>query len=189
MDKVKLGSNPYLYPMPVALVGARVRGKPNFLTVAFVAIVNYDPAIIAIGLGKDHYTNSGIKRNKTFSVNIPSAQMVKAVDYCGIYSGRKKDKSAIFKIFYGKLKTAPMIEQCPVVMECKLVKTIRLGCDELFLGKIIEIYTEKKYLTQGKPDIKKIQPIVFSMPDNNYWKIGGKLGKAWKIGKNFKPKN
>ncbi len=188
MEKVKLGARPYLYPMPVVLVGAQVKGKPNFLTVAFVGIANFKPAIIAVALGRHHYTNSGIKLNKTFSVNIPSEEMVKAVDYCGIYSGHKVDKSEIFQTFSGRLKTAPMISQCPITMECKLIKSLRFGIDELFLGKIVEIYADKKCLSNGEPDLKKIKPLLLTMPDNKYWEAGKCRGQAWKIGKSFKPK-
>jgi len=190
MNKVKLGARPYLYPMPIVLVGANVNGKPNFLTAAFVGIANYKPAMIAVGLGKHHYTNSGIKKNKTFSVNIPSQAMVKAVDFCGIYSGHKVDKSELFQTFSGKLKTAPMIAECPISMECKLIRSIPLGIDELFLAKIVEVYADKKCLTppgRGEPDLRKIQPLLFTMPDNKYWKIGKFCGPAWKIGKGFKP--
>ena len=95
--------------MPVSLVGAHVDGKPNFLAVAWFTMVSYKPPRIAIALGKGHYTNPGIKENKTFSVCLPSEDMAEITDYCGIVSGNKTDKSEIFDLFYGELKTAPMI--------------------------------------------------------------------------------
>ncbi|MEM3586879.1 MAG: flavin reductase family protein, partial [Candidatus Jordarchaeaceae archaeon] len=144
--------------------------------------------LISISLNKAHYTNQGIKENKTFSVNIPSAEMAIVTDYCGLFSGSKIDKSTIFVTFYGKLKTAPMIMECPLNLECKLVQTLEFPVDEVFIGEIVSVYSEKQYLTNGLPDIKKINPLVFSMHDNNYWKIGEKVGQAWNIGKKFKPK-
>jgi len=59
------------------------------------------------------------------------------------------------------------------------------GANELFIGEIIGAYTAEKYLTNGLPDISKIRPIIFSMHDNNYWKLGGHLGRAWSVGKGF----
>ena len=105
MDKINLGSTIPAYPMPVSLVGTHVNGKPNFLAVAWFTMASYKPPRISIALGKGHYSNPGIKGNKTFSVCLPSEDMVEVTDYCGIVSGKKHDKSKIFDLFYGELKT------------------------------------------------------------------------------------
>lgn len=186
MDKKKIGANTYLYPMPTTIVGANVNGKANFITIAYCGIVQHRPPMIAVTLGKIHYTNAGIKENGTFSVNIPSEEMVKITDYVGIKSGREIDKSQLFGVFYGELKTAPMINEAPLNLECKLIKILDFGgANEVFIGEIVQAYANEGILTNGLPDIKKINPIVFSMHDNNYWKIGEHLGKAWNIGRNF----
>src|SRR3990170_2228633 len=110
--KVKLGIKNCLYPMPTTLVGALVNGKPNYVTIAHVGIM--DLTSVSLGMNKSHFTNLGIKENKTFSVNIPSARLVKETDYCGLVSGKNENKTALFTIFYGTLETAPMIEQCAI---------------------------------------------------------------------------
>ena len=185
-EKKTIGSRNFLYPMPTVLVSADVNGKPNYLTVAFCGIVQAGPPMIAVTLGKMHYTNEGIRENKCFSVNIPSRHMLEVTDYCGIVSGKKADKSDIFRSFYGKLGKAPMIHECPVNLECRLVDTLDFGGgSEVFIGEIMESYAEEKYLCNGIPDVEKIEPIVFSMYDNNYWGIGKHLGKAWHSGKKF----
>jgi flavin reductase (DIM6/NTAB) family NADH-FMN oxidoreductase RutF len=92
MKKIRIGSKIPVYPMPVALIGAHVNDKPNFLTVAWWSMVNFKPPLIAVVINKGHYTNKGIKENKTFSINIPSSEMVKATDYCSTVSGFEKDK-------------------------------------------------------------------------------------------------
>jgi flavin reductase (DIM6/NTAB) family NADH-FMN oxidoreductase RutF len=188
MEKKEIGAKNYFYPMPTTLIGANVNGKPNYLTVAFCGMVNINPPLISAALNKAHYTNPGIKENKTFSVNIPSAEMAKITDYCGLVSGSKVDKSKLFETFYGKLKTAPMIKECPLNLECKLIQTLELSVDEIFIGEIVAAYAEERYLTDGRPDVKKINPMVFSLHDNNYWKVGELVGRAWSIGKNFKSK-
>jgi len=189
-EKKAIGARNFLYPMPTTLVGADVNGKPNYLTIAFCGIVQASPPMIAVTLGKMHYTNEGIRENNCFSVNIPSRYMVEATDYCGIVSGKKADKSGIFKTFYGKLEKAPMIRECPVNLECRLVDTLDFGgTNEVFIGEIVESYTEERYLCNGIPDIEKIEPIVFSMYDNNYWGVGEHLGRAWYVGKNFYENN
>jgi flavin reductase (DIM6/NTAB) family NADH-FMN oxidoreductase RutF len=189
MDKINLGSAIPGYPMPVSLVGAHVEGKPNFLAVAWFTMASYKPPRIAIALGKGHYTNPGIKANKAFSVCLPSVDMIEATDYCGIVSGKKIDKSSIFDLFYGELKTAPMIKDCPLSMECKLVETVESSLNEIFIGEIIGTYTEERFLSDGKLDFKKMKPFILSQPDTSYWTLGERVAKAWNIGKSYKAKH
>lgn len=183
MEKINIGNNVCPYPMPVSLVGANVGGRANFMAVAWFARVNYTPAIIAAAINKRHHTAAGIRENGTFSVNFPSAEMVEQTDYCGIVSGKKTDKSGLFDVFYGELKTAPLISQCPVCLECRLLDTISQPMDNLFLGEIVGAYTEEQYLTDGKPDVRKMNPFLLTMPDNNYWTVGAHAGNAWSAGK------
>ena len=84
MEKIKLGPQTLLYPMPAVLVGAQVNGTPNFMTVAWCGIAAFKPAAIAVAIHKKRYTLKGIMENKTFSVNVPSTNMVKETDYCAL---------------------------------------------------------------------------------------------------------
>ncbi len=167
--------------MPTTIVGSLVSGKPNYVTIAHVGIMEL--ATISLGMNKKHYTNQGIKENKTFSVNIPSEKMVKETDYCGLVSGKSKDKTTFFKTFYGTLKTAPMIEECALNMECQLVKTVDFPNHDGFIGQIIETYCDENVLTDGVVDLGKLKPLLFAMNDRSYWGIGNKVANAWNIGK------
>jgi flavin reductase (DIM6/NTAB) family NADH-FMN oxidoreductase RutF len=187
MSKKNLGNQSLLYPYPVTILGTMVNGKPNFMTLAFVGIVNSKPGMIALGCGKRHLTNAGIKENQTFSINLPSTDMIKLADYIGCVSGSKIDKSELFKVFYGKLGTAPMIEECPLCLECKVLKILDLGgLDDIIIGEIIESYCEEKCLTDNLPDLEKLKPFLLSMYENRYFATGEYLGKAWKIGLDYK---
>ena len=188
MQKIEIGAKVFLYPMPTTLVGANVGEKPNYLVVAFCGGISNNRPVISVALNRGHYTTPGIIENKTFSVNLPSAEMVHITDYCGLVSGRKVDKSKIFKTFYGKLKTAPMIHECPLNLECKLVQTLDSGSTKIFLGEVVSAYTEEKYLTGGLPDIQKMDPIIFAHHTRNYWTIGRDLGRAYTLGKTIKTK-
>ena len=189
MLKKNLGNKSFLYPYPVTVLGSNVKGKPNFMTLAFAGIVNASPGMIALGCNKGHLTNKGIKENQTFSINLPSRDMVEVVDYIGCVSGEKVDKSSLFKVFYGKLETAPMIDNCPLCLECKVLKTLDLGgLDDIFIGEIIESYCNADCLTGNLPDIEKLKPFLLSMYENKYFSIGDYLGKAWNIGLNYPKK-
>jgi flavin reductase (DIM6/NTAB) family NADH-FMN oxidoreductase RutF len=183
MEKIELSAKTICYPMSCSLVGANVGGKPNYLTVAWLSMVNFKPPYLMIALGKSHYTNPGIKENGTFSVNIPSAAMADVTDYCGIVSGNKYDKAKMFETFYGKLKTAPMIKECPFNVECKVIQTVDFTVDELFIGEIIAAYSDERYLTEGLPDLRKIAPLILSGPERKYLALGAELGPAWEMGK------
>ena len=183
--EIRIGT--YLYPMPVTIVGANVEGKPNFMPIAWCSIVEHSPPMIEISASKNHYTNKGIKENGTFSINIPSIDMIEITDYIGIKSGKDIDKSELFEIFYGELKTSPMISQAPLNLECKLEHIVNLEIQhEIFIGEIIKAYAEEEIIENNIPDIKKLNPVIFSMNDNNYWELGKHIGRAWSIGRDFK---
>lgn len=179
--KKELGAKNCLYPLPTTLIGALVDGKPNYITIAHVGIMDLES--VSLGMAKVHYTNAGIKDNGTFSVNIPSVKMVKETDYCGLVSGRKHDKAKLFSTFFGKLKTAPMIDECVINMECELIKTVDFPNHDVFIGKIANTYCEETILTNGGVDFGKVQPILFVMNDPSYWMLGNKFAKAWGVGK------
>lgn len=186
MSKVQLDPNAFIYPMPVTLVGATVAGRVNFLAVAWVTRVNLNPPLLAVAINRRHFTPPGIREHGNFSVNCPSADMLEQTDYCGLVSGRQADKSGLFEVFYGKLKTAPMIRECPLCLECSLNQVVELPSQYLFIGEIVAAYTEEHYLTDGKPDIHKMNPLVLTMPDNNYWTVGEHAGRAWSAGKKLR---
>jgi flavin reductase (DIM6/NTAB) family NADH-FMN oxidoreductase RutF len=182
--KINVGAKNCLYPMPTTLIGALVNGKPNYITIAHVGIM--DLGSVSLGMSKAHYTNADIKANRTFSVNIPSVKMVKETDHCGLVSGKTLDKSVLFKTFYGKLKSAPMIEECTINVECELIKTVDFPSHDVFVGRIAATYCDEAILIEGVVDFGKVQPILFVMNDRSYWKLGNKFAKAWDVGKEIK---
>ena len=184
MDKKQIGQNFFL-PMPVVLVGTQVNGKANFMTVGWCARANANPPMILCGIGNHHYTPKGIAAMRTFSVNIPSSDLLEKTDYCGMVSGETIDKSHVFDVFYGSLKTAPMIRECPVSLECRFVQTVPLPTNTLFIGEISGAYADGRVMKEGKPDFPEIDPLLLTMPENRYWTLGRYAGDAWSAGKNL----
>jgi flavin reductase (DIM6/NTAB) family NADH-FMN oxidoreductase RutF len=185
MEKVKIGPHGFLYPMPMVIVGADVGGKPNFMPVAWVTRTNHAPPRIGIALGKSHRTNVGIREHQEFSVNVPHERMRVVTDFIGLNSGAKTDKSGLFEILRGQLSHAPMIAECPLTMECRVVQTVDQPSNEFFIGDIVETYCSPDYLMEGKPDIARIKPFTLTMPDNRYWAVGAQIGRAWSDGRGF----
>jgi len=183
MDKIEVNINMTCYPMPCMLIGTMVGEKANFMTVAYFSQVSLKPPYILAALDKEHYTNAGIKETGAFSINIPSTSMAEVTDYCGLVSGKKFDKSTVFEVFYGKEGKAPMIVECPYNLECKLVQIIDLAGDELFIGEIVAAYSDDRYLTDGIPDMAKVDPLLLSVPQMAYLSVGSHVGRAFKMGK------
>jgi flavin reductase (DIM6/NTAB) family NADH-FMN oxidoreductase RutF len=181
--KKAIGPQTLLYPMPAVLVGAQVKGKPNFMTAAWCGIAASTPPAISVAIRPARFTIEGILANNTFSINIPSAQMAEKVDYCGIYSGHKIDKSKIFEVEYGKLDSAPLIQECPVNLECNVAHSLALGSHVLIIGEIMETYIDADCMTDEKADPAKIDPLIYTTGIGQYQRLGEIVGKAWSIGK------
>ena len=182
-----IGTVNALYPMPTTLVGATVNAKPNFLAVAHVGILNHGtPQYLSIGLHKGHYSNSGIHDNRTFSICLPSEELMVETDYCGIMTGKKTDKAALFEVFYGDLKTAPMIRQCPVNMELKLHDVLDFNTHDVFVGELVQTYADESVVVDGNIDIARLKPLLFDMASKKYWALGQSLGHCWNAGKALK---
>jgi flavin reductase (DIM6/NTAB) family NADH-FMN oxidoreductase RutF len=189
MAKVTIGPHTLMYPMPTVLVGADVDGKPAFSTYAFCGIVNARPPMLSVSFRPQRYTYKGVKQTGVFSVNIPSESQVAEADYCGIASGKDADKVADckFTIFYGKLGNAPLITECPINLECKVLHTLNLGSMDMVVGQIEEIHVTDTCLTNGLPDVAKVKPFLWvSRPTNKYWSFGEIIGEAFVTGKQIK---
>jgi flavin reductase (DIM6/NTAB) family NADH-FMN oxidoreductase RutF len=197
MAKVTIPNRPF-GPFPAVLVGTSsphslrpgaslneedVDGRPNYTTAGACGVVSMEP-VLYVSLRNIHLTTRGIKESGFFSVNIPSADQVQRVDYCGMVSGRTTDKSGVFTSFYDERGTAPMISECPMNMLCKVIQTIPLFDFEFFLGEIVAAYLDEQCLTDGKPDPKKINPMI--LMGNNYWGLGQAAGAVFKEGAVFR---
>lgn len=186
MKKMKMGPQPMLWAHPTTLVGADVDGKPDFAAVAWTGVAASTPPAVSIALQHSRYSLKGIRRNLTFSVNIPSREMVRETDYCGLISGAKTDKAkdCRFKVFYGKTPNAPLIEQCPINLECKVRHILDMGSHALVIGEVMETHVSEDCLTDGKADIDKVKPFAF-LP-GKYHAIGEAFADAFSIGREIK---
>ncbi|MBN1643597.1 MAG: flavin reductase family protein [Dehalococcoidales bacterium] len=186
MAKVKINPQPLICTTPTVLVGAMVEGKPNFMAVAWCGVANSVPPMVSVAIRPVRHTLKGIRATGEFSVNVPSVGLVKEADYCGMVSGAKADKASVckFEVFYGDLQNAPLINQCPVNLSCKVVHILELESHLLIIGEVEETYVTKTCLTDDKPDIRKIKPLIYAatMP-TEYFAFGESVGKAYSVGK------
>jgi flavin reductase (DIM6/NTAB) family NADH-FMN oxidoreductase RutF len=92
----------------------------------------------------------------------------------------------VFESFFGELKTAPIIQECPLSMECRLFDTYELKTHDVFIGEIIGTYADETALSDGKVDLAKVKPLLFDMASRKYWSLGPPVGDCWSVGKHYR---
>lgn len=188
--KRNLGPVNAMYPSLTTIVGVEVDGRPNFSAIAHVGIMNHgQPQYVSVGINKKHFSPAGIHANREFSVCIPGEDMLTETDFTGLVSGRNCDKAAAFTLFRGELEHAPMIEGCPVCMECRLHSVVDFATHDVFIGEIVATYADEAVLREdGGIDIARVRPLLFDMSSVRYWSLGASLAPCWSAGKELKRK-
>lgn len=186
--KRNIGPVHAMYPSLTTIVGVMVDGRPNFSAIAHVGIMNHGaPQYLSVGINKAHHSGAGIKEHGEFSICVPGEGLMVETDYVGLVSGRNTDKSGVFELFWGGLKHAPLIAQCPVCMEMKLDRVLDFERHEVFVGEIVATHVDEAALdAEGKVDIGKVKPLLFDMASTSYWSLGRALGQCWSVGKDMK---
>lgn len=183
-----IGPVPYVYPVPIVLVGALVDGRPNYATVGDCAIMGIQPALLAISLSETHHTTRGVLEHRTFSVNMPKTGNLALVDRFGQVSGRDVDKSQYVESFFGELETAPMIESCPVAIECRVLHEVSVEHRRIFIGAVAQTHVDEGYMTEDSDpkvaSLQKLDPILYAL-DNRYYRVGAVIGEGYKEGRNL----
>lgn len=179
-----IGARCALYPMPTTIVGAMVDGRPNFLAIAHVGILNNaPPQYLTVSLKKFRHTAKGIRQSGGFSICLPSAAMAVAADYVGIVSGRDVDKSGVFDVFYGRLGNVPLIRECPVNMELTLHDVLDLPAHEVFVGELTATHVAEDCLRDGAVDLEQVRPLLFDYSSGWYFSLGEPVAPCWRAGR------
>lgn len=168
-----------LYPLPVVMVSCR-RGeeRPNIITVAWAGTVCSDPAMISISVRPERYSYELIKESGEFVVNLVDKELTYATDYCGVRSGRNEDKFKAMKLTPFDMEDvhAPGIKESPVNIACKVTDCIELGSHHMFLGKVMNVTIEEKYMDKkGKFHLNDTGLVTYS--HGEYFEMGDYIGK------------
>jgi len=176
--KIGKGPSTALFPCPVVLVTCRGSGgKPNIITLAWVGVVCSDPPTLGLGIRPQRHSYGLIEDSGEFVVNIPTVEMLRQVDFCGVVSGRDVDKfseTGLTPEPAEKVKP-PLIRECPVNIECVVKDEIPLGVHHLFLGEVVCVHVDQDVLNEkGGIDFTKIAPFVYNQRE--YWSLHKKIG-------------
>ena len=177
MSKVSLKSGALLAPLPVVLVGCGTVEKPNALTVAWTGIVNSDPPMTYVSVRPSRYSHRLIEESGEFTINLPSGNMTRTLDSCGVLTGAKVDKFKKFSLeaVKGTKVEAPIIANCPVSLECKVSQKLSLGSHDMFLATIEAVIVDEELIDEkGKLRLDKAHLVCYSHGD--YIALGKKIG-------------
>jgi len=185
MAKLVKRPSTVLYPVPVVLVTCGSGDQANIITLAWVGTICSDPPAVGTAIRPSRYSYDLIRQAEEFVVNIPTADLVAQVDYCGQVSGRDVDKWAAcgFIPEPGTAVATPLIAQCPVNLECKLARIIPLGAHDLFVGEIVAVHLDEAISDdRGRIDYTKARPLAYL--GGQYRGIGELLGQFgdWREG-------
>jgi flavin reductase (DIM6/NTAB) family NADH-FMN oxidoreductase RutF len=177
MAKISKRPSTYLYPVPVIMATCGAE-RPNIITLAWVGTVCSDPPMVGIGVRPDRHSHTLIEEAGEFVINIPGEDLLEITDRCGHVSGRDVDKFNAFGLTpepASEVKT-PLIAECPVNMECKVVQKIALGAHDLFLGEVVAVHVEEDVLDERgrRIDYSKAKPFVLTFAE--YRGLGAHIG-------------
>lgn len=167
-----------LAPVPAVLVSCGNMEKPNLFTVAWTGITNTQPPKTYISVRKSRYSYGLIQESGEFVINLTTAAMVKAVDFCGVRSGRDLDKFAHCALTPIKAPDldAPMVEECPLSLECRVTQVIELGSHDLFLADIIGVAADESLMSSGGR-LMLDRADLMAYCHGEYFTLGKKIGK------------
>ena len=177
------GAKPYTYPQPVLIIASYDENEtPDAMNAAWGGIS--DDTQISMCLSAGHKTVKNILKRRAFTVSMADAAHVAACDYVGIVSANNvpdKLEKAGFHTTRSEFVDAPLIDELPMTLECRLVSYDEESCR--MVGEIVNVSAEESVLDEnGKIDPGKLQPITFDPVNNAYLKLGEKVGNAFRDG-------
>lgn len=179
-----------IYPLPAILVSCGSSEEEyNIITVAWTGTICTNPPMCYISVRPERHSYDIIKRNMEFVINLTTEDMAFATDWCGVRSGKDYNKFAEMKLTPGKAKTvsAPIIEESPLSIECRVKEIVSLGSHDMFIAEVLNVQADERYMDKetGKFELDKSNPLVYL--HGGYYGLGEKIGKfGWSVEKKKK---
>ena len=187
---ISLGPQAFLSPAPVLLVGTYDEaGQPNIMTAAWGGLCCSQPPCLSVSLRRSSWTCRSLQQKQAFTVSIPSRNMVGQADFAGLVSGRQEEKFKTLGLTprAGEHVDAPIVAECPVVLELLLRHSLELGSHIQFVGEIMDVKVNRNCLTpEGLPDPARIDALSFAPLTKEYYAVGEFVARAFAVGKTVK---
>lgn len=163
--KISLKPGNMLYPVPVVLVTCRLGGADNILTVSWTGTVCTNPPMLSISVRPERHSYPMIRESGVFAINIPDRKLARAVDFCGVTSGRGTNKFARLGLALSQASVidVPLVDACPVSLECRVTKVIELGSHHLFLAEVVAVGVSPALLdAKGRLHIERANLLCYN---------------------------
>jgi flavin reductase (DIM6/NTAB) family NADH-FMN oxidoreductase RutF len=178
MAKINWKGSTLLGPLPTVMVSCGTMEKSNIITVAWTGILNTHPPKTYISVRPQRHSYQMIKQSGEFTLNLTPARLVRAADYCGMYTGAKVDKFAKCGLTkeQGHEVACPSIAECPLSLECRVSDVIPLGTHDMFIADIVSVRADETLLDEsGKLCMERADLAAFT--HGEYFALGKKIGK------------
>ena len=163
MSKQSWRGSTLLNPEPPVLVSCGGLEQPNLITIGWTGTICTQPSMVSISVRPERYSHHLIKESGQFAINLPTEQLVRAVDWCGVKSGRDNDKFAACKLHAAPgsvLTDCPILEESPVNLECRVTQVIPLGSHDLFLAEVVACDVDESLLDENGKAMTKFNTNV-----------------------------
>jgi flavin reductase (DIM6/NTAB) family NADH-FMN oxidoreductase RutF len=176
-----------IYPLPAVLVSCGSCPEEwNILTIAWVGTICTNPPMCYISVRPERHSYPIIKKNMEFVINLTTKNMAFATDWCGVRSGKNYNKFKEMHLTPGKcsIVNAPLIEESPLCIECRVKEMLSLGSHDMFIADVVNVRADESFLNDnGKFELDKTNPLVYV--HGNYFDLGDKIGNfGWSVKKN-----
>ena len=183
-----LGQKTLMFPMPVLIIGTYdEKGEPDAMNAAWGGIYDYNQITVSLG---GHVSTDNIRKSKAFTISFATRKTVAPSDYVGLVSKAKepnKIQKAGLHPFKSDKVNAPLFEEYPLTLECKLISLDgKMGEGGTLIGEIVNVSADESILTNGEIDLKKLEPITFDTENLKYCVIGEEVASAFRVGLQLK---
>ena len=176
-----------IYPLPAVMISCgNDESEYNIITLSWVGTICTNPPMCYISVRPERHSYDIIKKNMEFVINLTNKKMAFATDWCGVRSGKDYNKFEEMKLTPGKcsIVNAPLIEESPLCIECRVKEIVALGSHHMFIADVVNVRADEKYLNKetGKLELAQTNPLVYV--HGNYFELGAGIGKfGWSVEK------
>ena len=191
MGKVSWKPGTLIYPLPAALVSCGSSPEDyNLITISWMGTVCTNPPMCYISVRKERHSYDLIKNAGEFVINLTNEEMAYAADWCGVKSGKDFNKFAEMKLtpVKGEKVDAPIVDESPLCIECKVKQIIELGSHDMFIADVVNVQADSRYIDPVTDTFKLSEAKLIAYSHGHYYKLGEEIGKfGWTVQKKKRP--
>ena len=174
-----------VYPLPAALISCGIfGGKINLLTVSWLGTICSDPPMCYISVRPNRFSHEMISETGEFVINLTTADMAKATDWCGVKSGRDHDKfkECALTPVPATIVQCPIVSEAPISIECKVKEILPLGSHDMFIADVVNIIADDRYIDPETGAFSLAASGIIAYSHGSYYSLGKRIGKfGWSV--------